>query len=44
MPVSNSRRVMFLHTWCSTGTSICQLVVLLVPTRDDALVDLALDG
>jgi len=37
-------RVTFLRTWRSAGTSICRLVVLLVPTGDDALVDPALDG
>ena len=37
-------RVMFLRTWRSTGTSICPLVLLLVPTGDDALVDPVLDG
>jgi len=31
-------------TWRSAGTSICQLVVLLVPTGDEALVDPMLDG
>jgi len=36
-------RVMFLCTWRFTGTSICWLVVLLVTTGDDALVDPALD-
>jgi len=27
------------HTWCSAGTLICRLVVFLVPTGDNALVD-----
>jgi len=36
--------VMFLRTWRTAGTSICRLVVLLVPTGDDALVNSALDG
>jgi len=35
---------MFLHTWRSAGISICRLVVFLVPTGDDAVVDHALDG
>jgi len=30
-------RVIFLRTWCSAGTSICRLIVLLVLTGDDAL-------
>ena len=37
-------RVMFLRTRRSAVTSICRLVVLLVSTGDDALVDPALDG
>jgi len=38
-----SLRVMFQRTWRSAVTSICRLVVLLVPTGDDALVDPVLD-
>jgi len=37
-------RVMYLRTRRSAGTSICRLVVLLVRTGDDALVDPAIDG
>jgi len=37
-------RVTFLCKWRSTGTSICRLVILLVPTGDDALVDPAFYG
>jgi len=37
-------RVLLLRTWRSAGTSICRLVVVLVPTRDEALVDPVLDG
>ena len=37
-------RVMFLSAWRSAGTLSCRLVVLLVPTGDDAPLDLALDG
>ena len=37
-------KAMFLCKWCSTGTSVCRLVILLVPTGDDALVDPVLDA
>jgi len=37
-------RVMFMRTWRSAETSICQLAVLLVPTGDDVLVDPMLNG
>jgi len=37
--IARLERVMFLRTWCSADTLICQLVILLVPIGDDALVD-----